>query len=79
MKKDNIPDVTAFPLDQAIQILEKQEISYYVKKALPYRPPGKLNKKVNKEQQSPGYRIIRQTEGIEGVVELVIALEVAAI
>ncbi len=79
MKKDNIPDVTGFPLDRAIQLLEKQGTSYYVKKALPYRPPGKVNKDKNEERQSPAYRVIRQTKGIEGVVELVIALEIAAI
>ncbi len=79
MKNNIIPDVTAFPLDQALNLLEKHSVSYYVKKALPFRPPGKSSGKVeNKELQPTVYRVIRQVEGKEGVVELVVAPEAAA-
>lgn len=77
MESNKIPDVTALPLDQALKLLEKHGVSYYVKKALPVRPLGTTGKVDKKEQQHPVYRVIRQIDG-EGMVELVVAPEAAA-
>lgn len=79
MKNDEIPDVTAFPVEHAFRLLEDHGVSYYVKKALPSRPLGKVRQNKNKEQQPPTYRVIRQIESKEGVIELVIAPEAAEI
>ncbi len=78
MNNDKIPDVTAFPLDHALKLLENWGVSYYVKKAFPFRPPKKAGKVENNELQPPVYRVIRQVEGKEGMVELMVAPEAAA-
>lgn len=77
MDKQQFPDLIAFPLDQAMQILEKNGVPYYIKKALPFRL-SKISKENNNQMQQIICRVIRQLEKSDGIVEILIAPESGA-
>lgn len=77
MRNTYIPDVTAFPLEEALQLLEKNGVNYYVKKTAPLFSSSRKSKAANEVKKALLYRVIRQREDNTGIIELVIAPEAA--
>ncbi len=67
----NIPDITAYPLDRAEEVLRDNNLNYYVKKNF---IDDSLSYFLKPKTGSQYYRVIRQVMK-EDVVELIIAPE----
>ena len=64
-----VPDVTAFRLDRAVERLDQQGIKYYLKKAVPRTTAAVI------QCQPHNYRVIKQVMDQDGLLELTVAPE----
>jgi beta-lactam-binding protein with PASTA domain len=71
--KEKIPDVTAYRLDEAINILEKKGIKFNLKKTIP--PLSGLEDHKVKEISKKNYRVVKQMELEDYTLELIIVAE----
>ena len=75
--RGRVPLVLAFTLEQARRVLEEHGLPYVLKETAPTGPRGRKGENIGPAPPSV-LRVIRQTEGRGGVVELVVARENAA-
>jgi len=71
--EENAPDVTAYRLDEAINILEKKGIKFKLKKTSPFRS-GLWQEHEEKAAPNEKYRIVKQLQLEDHFLELTIAL-----
>lgn len=68
--KEKIPDITAYRLDEAINILQRKGIKFKLKKTFP--PSSGFPKYEEKDFSLPKYRVVKQTPINEYTVELIV-------
>lgn len=66
-----LPDVTAYPLNKALEILEDKHIDYYLKKSDPVNAVDAHRKCCSPEK----FRVVRQSEVRGALIELVISIQ----
>ncbi len=66
-----IPDVTAYPLSNALEILKDNNINFYLKKSVPPDYTGEKNRECIPEQ----FRVVRQSVVGDALVELVVSVQ----
>ncbi len=69
--KEKVPDLTAYPLDEAISILKKMNLDFLIKKTAPSWRQGDGSRHLS----STYYRVLKQTEIGDNIIELIIAAE----
>ncbi len=67
-----VPDVTAYRLDYAINKLEQQEIKYYIKKIISHK---NFEKNAPVECLPQNYRVVKQVMTDDSLLELTVAPE----
>lgn len=76
--KSKVPEVTAYRLEEATNILAKSGIKFYLKKT---SPPSLLRRTEIKavariQGEVTGYRVLKQTLLADNTLELVVAKEI---
>ncbi len=66
-----VPDVTAFRLDRAVERLDQQGINYYLKKVVARTTAAVISVQC----QPQNYRVVKQVMDQDGLLELTVAPE----
>lgn len=79
--KRKVPEVTAYRLEEATNILVQNGIKFYLKKTYPPFLPRRTQKKAGEKTQGEvkTYRVIKQTLLADNTLELVVAKEITCI
>ncbi len=65
------PDVTAYPLHRALEILGDEHVDFYLKKSAPVNAVDEYKKHCIPEK----FRVVRQSEVSDALIELVISIQ----